>query len=471
MQALIRTVFLRLLALLTALSLLFAQGGAQAQSPDAYSQQELEQMMAPIALYPDPLLSHILLAASYPMEILEAARWSGERPELSGEDAVRAAEGENWDPSVKALLAFPQVLASMSENPQWMQSLGNAFLAQQAQVMDTVQELRRRAQAAGELRSDDHVNLVANGPDLLLQPLDPRVVYVPYYDPLIAFGSWRWPAYPPVYLRPWQRHYARPGFARGTFWGPPVAVSVGFFFGAFDWPRRQLLLTPGKTHRYSHGRVANRPRVPNRAPGAWRHEAEQRAGIVQSGVAPAQRLIAPGAPASQHLRIGIARPDERREHRAAVPTQTRPDARIDSRPESRVVARPTAPAPVVQPAPAAPLQIRPESRFDGRRETRGVARPIAPTAVVQAAPAAPVARIAPAPRPAPLVQPAAVARPAPVAAPAPAIQPRPQVTGHTQRPHHEGQRAGSSARDARSSQAAPRQGAGAHPGARPPGGR
>ena len=437
MKAFIRIVSPRLIALLAALSLLIAQGGAQAQGAYAYSQQELDQMLAPIALYPDPLLSQILLAATYPMEVLEAARWSREQPELSGEEAVRAAEGENWDPSVKALLAFPQVLASMSGNPQWMQSLGDAFLAQQAQVMNTVQELRHRAQAAGGLGSDDHVRLVASGPDLLLQPLDPGVIHVPYYDPLVVFGSWWWPAYPPVLFRPWQRHYARPGHVRGSFWGPPVVVSTGFFFSAFDWPRRQLQTPQGKYRHYRHGQAANRPIVPNRAPGAWRREAERRTGSSQSGAAAAPRLVAPGAPQNQHSRIGIFRPEERMDRRAAVPPQARPEARFDGRPNSRVIARPTAPAPVVQTAPTVPT--------------------------------APVARLAPALRPAPVVLPAAVVPLAPAAPPAPAAHVKRQSAEHAPRAREGAQRADRPGRDMRSSPATTLQSGGANPGARAPG--
>ncbi|MDP1952764.1 MAG: DUF3300 domain-containing protein, partial [Betaproteobacteria bacterium] len=232
MKALIRNISPRWFALLAAFTLVFAQGGAHAQGAYAFSQQELDQMLAPIALYPDPLLSQILMAATYPSEVAEAARWSRARPGLSGDDAVRAAEDEDWDASVKSLLAFPQVLERMDENPQWMQSLGDAFLDQQAQLMDTVQALRRRAAAAGNLLSDDRLRVIDNGSGLTLEPLDPRIVYVPYYDPLVAYGTWWWPAYPPVYLRPWAGYFAQPGYARAVYWGPPVSVSAGFFFGA-----------------------------------------------------------------------------------------------------------------------------------------------------------------------------------------------------------------------------------------------
>src|SRR5450830_1736136 len=165
----------RLFALLAALTLALAQSGAHAQSAYVFPQQELDQMLAPIALYPDALLSQILMASTYPLEVVEAARWSKARPGLSGDDAVRAAEGENWDPSVKSLVAFPQVLERMNENLQWTQALGDAFLDQQAQVMDTVQALRRRAEAVGNLRSDDRVRVLDSGSGLMLDPVSPEL--------------------------------------------------------------------------------------------------------------------------------------------------------------------------------------------------------------------------------------------------------------------------------------------------------
>ena len=500
MKTRIRNLSPRWFALLAAIMLAFAQGGAHAQGTDAFSQQELDQMLAPIALYPDPLLSQILMAATYPSEVAEAARWSRARPGLSGDDAVRAAEDEDWDASVRSLLAFPQVLEHMDENPQWTQNLGDAFLDQQAQLMDTVQTLRRRAAAAGNLLSDDRLRVIDSGSGLMLEPLDPRIVYVPYYDPLVAYGPWWWPAYPPVYLRPRSAYFARPGYARAIYWGPPVSVSAGFFFGAFDWPRRQLRVVQRDNHYYRHGRVAIRPIAPNRAPRAWPHEAE--AGMVQGRAATTQQF---GTPQNQHSRIGISRPEERMDRRAvvppqgpldtrfdgrrdtrvralptvpapviqtapAVPPQIRPEARFDGRRDARVSALPTAPAPLIQAAPAVPPQIRPEARFDGRRHTRVSAQPTAPAPVVLPAPTvqtAPVARVAPAPRPAPAVQPALAAPPAAAAPPAQAGHARPAE--HAPRAKHEEQRAGGSARDSRDSQAAARPGAGANPGARPPG--
>ena len=203
-----------LLALM--LALLVPQGGAFAQDRPAFSQAQLEQMLAPIALYPDPLLSQILMASTYPLEVVEAARWSRSHANLSGEDAVRAAVNENWDPSVKSLLAFPHVLARMDEDLQWLQTLGDAFLAQESQVMDAVQNLRRRAQVAGNLRSDERQRIVETGPILVVQPADPQIIHVPYYDPRVVYGPWWWPHYSPVYWRLWRMAGHRQRLLLGT---------------------------------------------------------------------------------------------------------------------------------------------------------------------------------------------------------------------------------------------------------------
>jgi Protein of unknown function (DUF3300) len=261
----------------------------------AFSQQELDQMLAPIALYPDPLLSQILMAATYPLEIVEAARWVGANPGLRGEDAVRAAAAQSWDPSVKSLVAFPQILALMDQRLDWTQSLGNAFLAQQTQVMDTVQELRRRANSAGNLRSTDQMQVQDQRGSIALQPANPQVVYVPYYDPTIIYGSWWWPGYPPVYWPAWPGYYARPGLSVGFAWGVGVGISVGFFFGAFDWGHRHVNVVNVNNFYYGRGRV-------NVSPGLWRHDAEHRRGVPYRGESVRQqygRAIAPSVAGSR----------------------------------------------------------------------------------------------------------------------------------------------------------------------------
>ena len=142
------------------------------------SQMELDQMLAPIALYPDALLSQILMAATYPRDVYQAASWARVN-RVSGQEAVRAVEQEPWDASVISLAAFPHVLAMMEERREWTERLGDAFLAQPEQVMDTVQELRRRAYDAGHLRTSNELYVERAGRDFMIES-PPEEVYVPY---------------------------------------------------------------------------------------------------------------------------------------------------------------------------------------------------------------------------------------------------------------------------------------------------
>lgn len=226
-----------LLRLLFCIALAFVQAPARAQP---YAQGELEALLAPVALYPDPVLSQILMAATFPDQVNEAAQWSRANPSLKGDDAVRAVQTYPWDPSVKALVAFPELLARMAESPQWTFDLGNAFLTQEPHVMDAVQVLRQRAYASGYLRSNNQQYVEQQGPAIAVQPVAPQVVYVPYYDPLVVYGPW-WVSYRPVYWRPW---YAR-----------PVFVSNTVFYRTYDWHRRHLTIV----HRPTVVHVTNAP--------------------------------------------------------------------------------------------------------------------------------------------------------------------------------------------------------------------
>jgi hypothetical protein len=214
----------RVIALL--LLALAVVSAAQAQ-PRTYNQAELDALLAPVALYPDPLLSNILVAATYPDDLRDAAAWSRANPHLSGQDAVRAVEPMPWHPSVKALVASPDLLARMDESPQWTADLGSAFLLQEPHVMDTVQGLRRRAQASGSLQSNDHFSVQQDGSAIAVYPAQPQVVYVPYYNPYVVYGPWWWHSYRPMYWRPWHPR-------------PAVYVSTSFFVGALDWHRRRV---------------------------------------------------------------------------------------------------------------------------------------------------------------------------------------------------------------------------------------
>src|SRR5690606_38747671 len=248
-----------------------------------YSEAELDQMLAPIALYPDALLSQILMAATYPLEIVQAARWSRANPGLEGEAAVKAAAGETWDPSVKSLVAFPQILQTMDEKLEWTQSLGNAFLAQQTAVMDAVQRLRQRAYDAGNLQSNAHQRVEREGGDIIIRPATVEVVHVPYYDPRVVYGPWWWAGYPPVYWSPWPGYvtYSSTGF----YWSVGVFVGPRFFFGFWDWPRRHVVVV----HKHVH--VV--PKFAKHRIKVWRHDPKHRRGVKYRHPQIAKKFFAP----------------------------------------------------------------------------------------------------------------------------------------------------------------------------------
>ena len=168
-----------------------------------FNQAELDALLAPIALYPDPLLNQVLDASLYPDAVAQAAAWSRANPQLQGDAAMRTVATTRWQPSVKALVAYPEVLARMGESPQWVADLGQAYETHGPYIQTTVQQLRARAQASGYLQSDQYQQVYTQGSEIVVQPAYPNVVYVPYYNPYVVYGSWWWPAYRPVYWRPW----------------------------------------------------------------------------------------------------------------------------------------------------------------------------------------------------------------------------------------------------------------------------
>jgi hypothetical protein len=214
-----------------------AAPAATAPAPAAYTTAQLDQMLAPIALYPDQLLTQILMASTYPLQVVEAERWL-ENPSnaaLKGDALVAALKPLDWDPSVKSLVPFPQIVKMMNDQLSWMESLGEAFATQQAEVMARVQALRQDAINAGTLTSNDKMVVQSEGPDIAIAPANPDVVYVPVYDPAVVYGPWPYVAYPPVVFG-WG-----PGFYVGPF-GVGIGFSVGFGivgplwgFAGFDW--------------------------------------------------------------------------------------------------------------------------------------------------------------------------------------------------------------------------------------------
>lgn len=273
MKAAFRTLLYQLFALFLVLPTAFAE---EQPLPDVplFSQAELDQMLAPVALYPDQLLSQLLMAATYPLEVVQAARWARANPGLKGEAAVRAVDREPWDPSVKAMVAFPEILEQMDADLDWTQRLGNGFLAQQTQVMDSVQALRRRAESAGNLRSNEQVEVLQQGPTIVVHQVQPQVVYVPYYDPYVVYGNWWWPAYQPVRWAPWPGYYPRYGYT-GFRWGPGIFVGHGFFCSDYDWRHRYVRVVARPPFYY------HRPPPPQYR---WVHDNQHRHGVPYRGL-------------------------------------------------------------------------------------------------------------------------------------------------------------------------------------------
>jgi hypothetical protein len=176
---------------------------APAPTPKTFSQQEIEQLLAPIALYPDALFAQVLMASTYPLEVVKAERWVKANPGLKGKALEDALQKQPWDPSVKSLAVFPQVLTMMSEKLDWTQKLGDAFLAQQKDVLAAAQVLRNKAVAQGTLKDSKEQKVITEQTEtttvIKIEPTNPEVVYVPTYNPSVVYGAWPYPAYPPYY--------------------------------------------------------------------------------------------------------------------------------------------------------------------------------------------------------------------------------------------------------------------------------
>src|SRR6267378_7569854 len=229
-QTLRRTLSCLLMVFLAAPPLLIAQ---QSGGTAVFKPEELEQILAPIALYPDSLVSQILMASTYPLEVVQANRFAKQNTSLKGDALTKALESQSWDPSVKSLVNFPQVLTMMSEKLDWTQKLGDAFLAQQKPVMDTIQSLRAKAQAAGNLKTTQEQKIIVEEKIIRIEPASPQVIYVPAYNPTVVYGAWPYPAYPPYYYYP-------PGYvaARSAFWfagGVALGAAWGYAWGNTNW--------------------------------------------------------------------------------------------------------------------------------------------------------------------------------------------------------------------------------------------
>lgn len=188
------------------------------------SSAQLQSLVSPIALYPDPLLAQMLMASTYPLEVAEAYNWLQGQKDQSKEQIQSALKNETWDNSVKSLVMFPDALQMMGTKLSWTQQLGDAYLAQPKALMDAVQSLRQMAQKSGNLKSNQDVNVSSQGSNIIIAPANPQVIYVPQYNPTVVYGGWPYPAYPPapVYNPAWGLLSFGVGMAVGAaLWSTP----------------------------------------------------------------------------------------------------------------------------------------------------------------------------------------------------------------------------------------------------------
>lgn len=426
--------------------------------PAVFSQEELDQMLAPVALYPDSLLAQVLMAATYPLEVVQAARFVDSRQGLQGDALARSIAPMPWDPSVKSLAQFPSVLAMMNDKLDWTQRLGDAFLSQQANVMDTVQNLRVKAQIAGNLQSSNQQRIVQQEQIIVIEPVNPQVIYVPYYNPTVVYGGWWWPQRPPVYWAPPPRY--RP---------PSYNVSIGISFGAGtgivrsvysdarpDWRQHHVLVNNVRINNVNVTNNVTRNVVVNNKPVVWQHSPRNGRDDRRPDVGNVSRPNpAPNAAIAPPPPNQGSRPDQRpgqaernnernnerdnrgdhdrndRNDRDNRREQNRPAQANLMAPNNAPAAQRPTPAPQLQapqqapqarPAPAAPIappapvahQSRPERAERPDNAPRPEHRP-----EPQAAHRAPPPQVQPAPRPEPQAQ-----RPAPAVHAAPPPQER-----------------------------------------------
>jgi hypothetical protein len=251
--------------------------------------EQLDRLVAPIALYPDPLVAQILITATYPLEVVEADRWlqMPANAALKGDALTAALQQRSWDPSVKSLVSFPKVLQIMDTNLDWTEQLGDAFLAQQANVMDAIQRLRQRAQTAKSLASTPQQTVSTEEQEIVIEPANPEIIYVPAYNPWCAYGAWPYADYPPFDFEPWAGYCEPADYL--------IAFGAGFYpfafwaWGHFEWHHHII--------RIDHERFQHFHNVHEPPGGIWQHDPGHRHGVPYRDPATAARFLGPAGTA------------------------------------------------------------------------------------------------------------------------------------------------------------------------------
>ncbi len=302
-------------------------GPVSAQVESRFSADQLDQIVAPIALYPDELLSQVFMAATYPIEIVQASRWLAAHPGLASDGLAAALQEERWDASVKSLCGFPEIVERLNDNLDWTQDLGDAFLGQEAELMEAVQRMRRRAADAGSLASGNELVVAQDGADIVVTPADPEIVYVPAYSPAVVYGqSWSYP----------QWFYPRL-FAPPLAYGPLVVFHPGVhwwhgLWGRCDWRGRRVDVDLERHDDFVH----RTDRVPGLGSGSpnrfgrqpWAHDPMHRRGVNYRTPSVTSRFAVPGA--SYRYPFGQARGFGRPRAPGATPAPSPTGPRIFS---------------------------------------------------------------------------------------------------------------------------------------------
>jgi len=286
---------------------MMAQEPPAAAPTATFSTEELTQMLAPIALYPDTLLAQIFMASTYPLEVVEEARWVEKNPSLKDAQLDTALEQQKWDPSVKALAHFPQILAMMNQNLEWTTNLGDAFLGQREEVMNTVQQLRAKAQATGNLQTTQEQKVIVEQQVIRIEPANPQVIYVPTYSPTVVYGTWAYPAYPPPPIY-YPGYYPGAAFAAGAITFGAGMVAGAALAGAFDWNHHDIDIDVNRNVNINRTNV----NVQNRSTQVWQHNPAHRSGVAYRDTATSQRY------GQTHPRSAVSSPAAR-----GYPTSTR----------------------------------------------------------------------------------------------------------------------------------------------------
>lgn len=274
-----------------------SQSSDSAAQDTLLSEAELEQLVAPIALYSDPLLANVLIASTYPLEVVQAERWYEKNKELKGDGLQDALAKQDWDDSIKDLVTVPDALAMMNKDLDWTQNLGDAVLAQQADVMDAVQALRARAKENGTLESNPQQTVtvtqtvVQNGDSssdgettssqgapptqevIAIQPTNPETIYVPYYEPSVAYGAWPYPSYQPYYFPPPPGYALGGALATGLVWSAGFAIGNAIWGNGFNWGRNDINVN---VNRNISGNTINRNNINAQK---WEHNSAHRRGV------------------------------------------------------------------------------------------------------------------------------------------------------------------------------------------------